>query len=1440
MKKNLLLLFYLVVLAEVVTDAQIIRPFTARYYNPSVRGNIVYVSNSIISTAGLGAGVPGTGEIPPTGTSRDNSGAAINIDVDGAGTAPTTLIAYGSSWRFHDTVTTPVVTSGRLTNWNQPAYTDTWWRTGNAVIYYNDAGTTAANNPGNATYPTTYFRKTVNIPSVAAYSDFTINIRRDDGAIVYVNGVKVYADVFFAAPTTYLTPATPATNIEGTNEYVTIRVAASKFVSGNNTIAVEVHNQTNTSTANIRDMLFDLQLLGNDMNTTFNSSTADLNLPACSQILWAGLYWAGDQGTFGTDSSWISGDAEKTMKLKIPGSSNYQVIQSQQTNQHSLAWSTAGFTHTGYLCFADITSLLNTASPNGTYTGANVLGPIGIVNGCGGWTIVVAYHNNSLLPRNLTVFDGSVVINLGDPPVDVNISGFLTPPSGPVSCELGSIVYDGDRSSADSFSFKQNGAGAFYNLANATVPLNGTNDAWNSKISYKGVVVASRNPAFNNTLGYDASIFDLPNALNARLSNNQTAATVRFSSPSENYFVHVLTTSITQYNPSYAFDKTSTDLNGGLLSPGDSLRYQINYSNMGNDSSINTIITDNIPAGTTFLPGSLRINGVAKTDVTGDDQANYDITNNRVLFRIGTGANAVSGGYVPHGTSGNVQFDVVVSSSCSVLSCIGSIQNSARIDYNGKSSGNVLYDSSGVSTAGCITKGPVINNFTATCFTPGDTLLTNNCPATSVLLPWRRYAGYTIYSAMPFIPANVFDPATPVTLSHIYYAYFDNGVGCSDTVRITVFIMACPDIDDDNDGLPDYLELNNPVALQDANSNGVPNWNDASYPGFTDNNADAFNDNFDPSADSDNDGVPNFYDVNFPGYTDSNGDGVNDTMDKDLDGIPNHLDLDSDNDGIPDTVESYGVETNGDGLIDSYVDTDNDGFSQNADANNTGVSGSGVGLGAQDFDGDGIPNYLDTDSDNDGIPDVVEVFGTDMSNAGRLTNFTDGNSDGLSDNNVNGTALLTTGNDLAPVDGRADNFPNKNLDRDYRPNPYDVDSDGDGIVDVIEAGLPDANLNGIVDGTIAVNGWSTTISSMPALTLINTDGTGNPDYLDIDSDDDGIPDNIEGMSTAGYLLPTTTDVDGDGLMSPYDNVAGFSGSGIFVYDHDGDGTPDYKDLDTDGDGSLDIVEGNDWNFNGWGDEIVTLTGLDTDGDGLDNRFDSLNSVTNIKGTSYNMGNGGSTAGDATPGTRATVQKRTVGQPDRDWRYVGVILPVEILSFAANNQITAVTLKWEVITQVPVAYFEILRSTDNIHFETAGIVNDEVMINQPQEFVFTDNSNAVNNDLMYYRLKVIGKNGGTKYSNTLVLRKTALQSPVTIMPNPAQDYVTIRFYAAKESPVIIRLINETGKTVLVQNSTAAKGMNTVMVNNLAVYSRGFYAIQVLLNNDSISQRIILSR
>ncbi|MFK8054216.1 MAG: beta strand repeat-containing protein, partial [Woeseiaceae bacterium] len=108
---------------------------------------------------------------------------------------------------------------------------------------------------------------------------------------------------------------------------------------------------------------------------------------------------------------------------------------------------------------------------------------------------------------------------------------------------------------------------------------------------------------------------------------------------------------------------------------------------------------------------------------------------------------------------------------------------------------------------------------------------------------------------------------------------------------------------------------------------------------------------------------------------DSDGDGIPDiiegTGDSDGDGIPDNQDPDSDNDGIPDEDEIRSIPPL------TGLDGDNDGIDDAIDVDVTGGTdddGNGIddAFEPDDFDGDGTPDYLDTDSDNDRIPDVIE------------------------------------------------------------------------------------------------------------------------------------------------------------------------------------------------------------------------------------------------------------------------------------------------------------------------------------------------------------------------------------------------------------------------------------------------------------------------------------
>lgn len=141
------------------------------------------------------------------------------------------------------------------------------------------------------------------------------------------------------------------------------------------------------------------------------------------------------------------------------------------------------------------------------------------------------------------------------------------------------------------------------------------------------------------------------------------------------------------------------------------------------------------------------------------------------------------------------------------------------------------------------------------------------------------------------------------------------------------------------------------------------------------------------------------------------------------------------------------------------------------------------------------------------------------------------------------------------------------------PLGVDLDSDNDGILDTFE----DLNLDGDND---------------PTTNPTDSDGDGFPDYLDIDSDNDGIPDNVEAQTTAGYLPPSGLDVNGNGV----DDVYELNGNlGIFPVDTDGDSLPDYLDEDSDNDGVPDSIEGNDHNHDGIPDVVFIGSDKDNDG-----------------------------------------------------------------------------------------------------------------------------------------------------------------------------------------------------------------------------------------------------
>ncbi|KMQ61639.1 hypothetical protein ACM46_16760 [Chryseobacterium angstadtii] len=462
------------------------------------------------------------------------------------------------------------------------------------------------------------------------------------------------------------------------------------------------------------------------------------------------------------------------------------------------------------------------------------------------------------------------------------------------------------------------------------------------------------------------------------------------------------------------------------------------------------------------------------------------------------------------------------------------------------------------------------------------------------------------------------------------------------------------------------------------------------------------------------------------------------STDTDGDGVPNYLDLDSDGDGCPDLKEagvspltdlftpsatnnvggSYGIANPaGSQLNPSAADTNNDGLNDSVDPDLNGVTNYTSTYNAYainssinactDSDGDGITNVNDIDDDNDGVPDKVEcpgIFGNmttgggfsttaanipnwymglasatlpiaepftptviSISNTGAVYNYGIGGGNqvnspltgGLFDTNDGGNTaaglqyVLQENDPNRPVVNKlssplvAGATYNYAFDLGLRTttgttNKYIVmlyNADTQRPEKMIESGV----LNTLPGTSDTPSYKNFTGSFVPALSgnyyllfypsvsggaaddfvidrvavagvsssTCDTDGDGVPNYLDLDSDGDGCPDAMESgvyeyVSTNGGTMSngslTTNMIDPTGVRNavagtgaPADygangfyNLLETTENGIAKYpstydmaldpgvsncsDRDGDGIPDFVDIDDDNDGVLDRIE----------------------------------------------------------------------------------------------------------------------------------------------------------------------------------------------------------------------------------------------------------------------------
>lgn len=166
------------------------------------------------------------------------------VGIAASAVAQVTFIATNSTWKYLSNGT------NQGTSWRASSFNDSSWPSGKAELGYGDGGeaTLLSYGPSSSSkYVTYYFRKSFTVSSPSQYSSLLLNLMRDDGAVVYLNGVEVARSNMPSGTISYTTLASTAVGATNESTYYPYTIPTSLLVSGTNVLAVEIHQNGKTS-----------------------------------------------------------------------------------------------------------------------------------------------------------------------------------------------------------------------------------------------------------------------------------------------------------------------------------------------------------------------------------------------------------------------------------------------------------------------------------------------------------------------------------------------------------------------------------------------------------------------------------------------------------------------------------------------------------------------------------------------------------------------------------------------------------------------------------------------------------------------------------------------------------------------------------------------------------------------------------------------------------------------------------------------------------------------------------------------------------------------------------------------------------------------------------------------------------------------------------------
>lgn len=188
------------------------------------------------------------------------------------------------------------------------------------------------------------------------------------------------------------------------------------------------------------------------------------------------------------------------------------------------------------------------------------------------------------------------------------------------------------------------------------------------------------------------------------------------------------------------------------------------------------------------------------------------------------------------------------------------------------------------------------------------------------------------------------------------------------------------------------------------------------------------------------------------------------------------------------------------------------------------------------------------------------------------------------------------------------------------------------------------------------------------------------------------------------------------------------------------------------------------------------------------------------------------------------------------------LPVKLTAFSARKESASkVALNWTTVEEKNASHFVIERSEDGQTFDDAGVVfTQEGNSSMERNYSFTDNLRTARTGMLWYRLKMVDRDGHAERSavRTVDMGESGKDVAIQTYPNPVGDELRVSVPESwQDKAITFKLYNANG--VMVKEVTQAKAGRTAVLP-VADLTPGLYIVCATNGRERAIQRIIKTK